>query len=410
MKLSLPRRRNLDTEASLPWKCDNLTPDLCNDLIHAEGVVQIRGIDVHYWRYESSSSSSSHRSGGVPIIVIHGGPGFPHNYMLPLKQQACRGRPVYFYDQAGCGKSIINASLSSSSSPSSSVANEYPWLLTTEYYSLEELPALIEHWDLRDYHIIGNSWGTVLSQFFALDARADALAGLRSMVLSGPLSDAGLYVDSQWSQEDGTLGSLPIYVQDRIRFLEGIGAYGSREYQDVVEVLTSQFTIRTAPYPDCFVDSSDTMNQEIYVGMQGESEFTVGGTLKTLNITKRLEDIRVPVLLSHGKYDTMRPAVVQAMLDKLPLAESVQLNRSGHISMIDEPREMNDAVADFFDRVEQGYRPSRQAGNGILIPLDELFTNVPIVLLILMLLFCVVAALRSKSKVRRETAAYTLLT
>jgi proline iminopeptidase len=410
MKLSLPRRRNLDTEASLPWKCDNLTPDLCNDLIHAEGVVQIRGIDVHYWRYESSSSTSSHRSGGVPIIVIHGGPGFPHNYMLPLKQQACRGRPVYFYDQAGCGKSIINASLSSSSSPSSSVANEYPWLLTTEYYSLEELPALIEHWDLRDYHIIGNSWGTVLSQFFALDARADALAGLRSMVLSGPLSDAGLYVDSQWSQEDGTLGSLPIYVQDRIRFLEGIGAYGSREYQDVVEVLTSQFTIRTAPYPDCFVDSSDTMNQEIYVGMQGESEFTVGGTLKTLNITNRLVDIRVPVLLSHGKYDTMRPAVVQAMLDKLPLAESVQLNRSGHISMIDEPREMNDAVADFFDRVEQGYRPSRQAGNGILIPLDELFTNVPIVLLILMLLFCVVAALRSKSKVRRETAAYTLLT
>lgn len=372
--------------------------------------MQIRGIDVHYWRYESSSSSSSHRSGGVPIIVIHGGPGFPHNYMLPLKQQACRGRPVYFYDQAGCGKSIINASLSSSSSSSSSVANEYPWLLTTEYYSLEELPALIEHWDLRDYHIIGNSWGTVLSQFFALDARADALAGLRSMVLSGPLSDAGLYVDSQWSQEDGTLGSLPIYVQDRIRFLEGIGAYGSREYQDVVEVLTSQFTIRTAPYPDCFVDSSDTMNQEIYVGMQGESEFTVGGTLKTLNITNRLVDIRVPVLLSHGKYDTMRPAVVQAMLDKLPLAESVQLNRSGHISMIDEPREMNDAVADFFDRVEQGYRPSRQAGNGILIPLDELFTNVPIVLLILMLLFCVVAALRSKSKVRRETAAYTLLT
>jgi proline iminopeptidase len=391
-------------------------PDLCDDLIVSEGDLRIRGIDVHYWRYESSSSSSSRRhgggSGGVPIIVIHGGPGFPHNYMLPLRQQACHGRPIYFYDQAGCGKSIINASSSSSSSSPTSVAEVYPWLLTVEYYSLEELPALIEHWNLSDYHIIGNSWGTVLSQFFALDARADALAGLRSMVLSGPVSDSGLYVDSQWSQVDGTLGSLPIYVQDRIRSLEEIGAYGSREYQDVVEVLTSQFTIRTAPYPDCFVDSSDTMNQEVYVGMQGESEFTIGGTLRTMNITHRLVDVRVPVLLSHGKYDTMRPAVVKAMLDKLPLAESVQLNRSGHISMIDEPREMNDAVTDFFDRVERGYQPSRQASDGILTPLGERFTrsNAPIVLLILMLLFCVVAALRSIAKVRRETADYTLLT
>ena len=205
------------------------------------------------------------------------------------------------------------------------------------------------------------------------------------MVLSGPISQAKLYIDSQWSQVDGTVGSLPLYVQDRIRFLEETRAYDSQEYQDIVGALTSQFTIRTTPQPDCFLDSFSKMNKEIYVGMQGESEFTIGGTLETLNITHRLVDVRVPVLLTHGKYDTMRPAVVQAMQDELPWAESIQLNRSGHETMIDEPKAMNDAVADFFDRVEWGYDPSQQASGGSL-PLDQFsWSNAPIALLLLML-------------------------
>ena len=268
---------------------------------------------------------------------------------------------------------------------------------------------------MTEYHVIGSSWGTILSQMFALDASAASLAGLRSMVLSGPLSQAKLYIDSQWSQVDGTVGGLPPYVQDRIRLLEETAAYDSREYQDIIGTLTSQFTIRTAPYPDCFLDSSDGMNEEIYVGMQGESEFTIGGTLRTLNITHRLVDVRVPVLLSHGKYDTMRPAVVQAMLDKLPRAESIQLNRSGHVSMIDEPGAMNDAVADFFGRVERGHVSARdrddRPSSGIS-PHDKLsWSYATIALLVSTVIIYAGVALRKKAEVRRRrTADYTPLT
>ena len=47
------------------------------------------------------------------IIIIHSKPGMTHNYMLTLKQLAyrrdCYGhtRDVYFYDQSGCGESIL---------------------------------------------------------------------------------------------------------------------------------------------------------------------------------------------------------------------------------------------------------------------------------------------------------------
>ena len=55
----------------------------------------------------------------------------------------------------------------------------------------------------------------------------------------------------------------------------------------------------------------------------------------------------------------MRPAVVQAMKEKLPRVEDIMFHKSGHLSMIDEPKVMNDAIADFFNRVEkqEGYRP-----------------------------------------------------
>eukprot|EP01046_Picozoa_sp_COSAG06_P051303 COSAG06_NODE_8341_length_2199_cov_1.301905_5_plen_81_part_00 len=44
-------------------------------------------------------------------------------------------------------------------------------------------------------------------------------------------------------------------------------------------MLTHHFTTRLVPYPDCFTDcfKPGQLNKEIYVGMQGASEFTLGG-------------------------------------------------------------------------------------------------------------------------------------
>jgi hypothetical protein len=42
---------------------------------------------------------------GLPLIVLHGGPGTAHDYMLSLADLAATGRPVIFYDQVGCGNS-----------------------------------------------------------------------------------------------------------------------------------------------------------------------------------------------------------------------------------------------------------------------------------------------------------------
>lgn len=77
--------------------------------------------------------------------------------------------------------------------------------------------------------------------------------------------------------------------------------------------------------------------------------------LGDLNLTSRLHEINVPVLLTHGKYDTMRPSTVKSIQDQLRVpSERVLFPHSGHVSMIDDPELMNDAVASFIRRVEMG--------------------------------------------------------
>ena len=87
------------------WTCDNLLYDTLCDLEVVEDSVEVSGVKMFYWVYQKHSPDSS--DSGLPVLMINGGPGLPHNYMLPLKQVACSGRKVIFYDQVGTGRSTI---------------------------------------------------------------------------------------------------------------------------------------------------------------------------------------------------------------------------------------------------------------------------------------------------------------
>jgi proline-specific peptidase len=341
------------------WSCDEINPNLCP--LHLEtGTFSVRSIDVHYWRYKREEPLPDDQTQlSLPIIALHGGPGWPHDYLLPLKQLACRSTSeIIFYDQAGAGKSRYQKE---------SLPHH---LLNAKYYSEEELPALIEHWNLEKYHVIGHSWGTMLAQLFALNAKNTS--GLQSLTLAGPLSDAKTYIDAQWDTKEGNLGSLPPFVQGRIQSLEKDAEYKSAEYKAITDVLTTFFTLRTAPPPDCFTKAETGANEEIYVGMQGASEFTLSGTLEGFNVTGRLHEINIPVLLTHGKYDTMRPSIVKIMENEIPFSERQMLPHSGHISMVDDAGLMNDLVADFLHRVEtNSFRSDNKVQDDALVAIGH---------------------------------------
>jgi len=274
----------------------------------------------------------------LPIILINGGPGAPHNYLLPMKVLACSGQKVIFYDQAGTGLSTVCPPGAPGSNPNDCLFTpDTSHLLTLEYYP-EEVAALVTELDLErtGFHVFGHSWGTIVATLYA----ASKPPGLRTVVLGGALASSKVYIDAQWDPEEGNLGTLPIAMQETIRMYEAEGAFLSPEYQAIAEELTSQFTVRTFPAPDCTY--SDTFNYRLYVIMQGPSEFsmTEDAVIADMDLSPQLRNISIPVLLTNGAFDTMRPPNIRQMVNEIEDVTTLMFPRSGHMTMVDQPLEM----------------------------------------------------------------------
>ena len=119
----------------------------------------------------------------LPTIVLHGGPGFTHDYMDPLKDLA-GNRPVIFYDQIGNGRSTR--------------LPDKP----TSFWSIDlfvaELENVIEFFGLVRYDIIGHSWGGMLAaEYAARHPRFLGFLGLHRMVLADSNPQRSLSIQSQ---------------------------------------------------------------------------------------------------------------------------------------------------------------------------------------------------------------------
>jgi proline-specific peptidase len=161
------------------------------------GTVKVRDMDIAYWKFEEEGTRKP------PVIGLHGGPAFTHNYILPLKLLAASGYPVILYDQAGCGMSTNGVN---------NPAESAPHLLTIEYY-VEELKELVSQLKLVEHYVFGSSWGSVLAQEYAVTLPK----GLLGLVLDGALSDGQTYIKTQWRDR---ISQLPSFTQKLLRKLE----------------------------------------------------------------------------------------------------------------------------------------------------------------------------------------------
>src|SRR5256886_7553011 len=99
--------------------------------------------------------------GPHPVVVLHGGPGAHHDYLLPQYDRLARGRTLLYYDQRGGGRSPVPRD------------TPVGW---REHVA--DLEALRDHWGLDRLALLGYSWGGLLALLYALahPARIDPLA------------------------------------------------------------------------------------------------------------------------------------------------------------------------------------------------------------------------------------------
>ena len=86
---------------------------------------------------------------------------------------------------------------------------------------------------------------------------------------------------------------------------------------------------------------------QIYNYMQGPSEFTISGTLKTYDVTHLLPTIKVPTLYTVGQFDEADPPTIRRFASLTPGATVEVIPGAAHITTWDAPDAMISAVRAF---------------------------------------------------------------
>jgi len=267
-------------------------------------------------------------AGMTPLVVVHGGPGCTHDYLLALAAIAENGRPVVHYDQLGGGRSTH-------------LPDRGGDFWTVQLF-LDELDNLLDSLGIADdYHLLGQSWGGMLGAEHAIRQPT----GLRSVVLSNSPASMAL-----WASEAKILrGELPPDVEATLDRHEADGTTEDPEYLAASQVYYDEHVCRVVPNPPEVVRTFEylTSDPTVYHTMNGPNEFFCIGTLKNWSVVERVQHIVAPTLLLSGRFDEATPATVQPFFDAIPDVRWEIFEASSHMPFIEERERYLSVVEDF---------------------------------------------------------------
>lgn len=253
---------------------------------------------------------------GVPLVVLHGGPGCTHNYVLSLARLAY-SRPVVHYDQLGCGKSTH-------------LRDADPGFWTVELF-LDELDNLLAHLGIAgEYDLLGQSWGGMLAAEHAVRRPP----GLRRLVIAD--SPASMQT---WSAEAGKLrAQLPDDVRAALERHEATGDYENPEYKAATDVFYARHVCRIVPNPPEVQATNQALADDptVYNAMNGPNEFHVVGSLRDWTVVDRLPAVEVPTLVVNGRYDEATDECVRPYVERIPGARHHRFENSSHMPHVEE--------------------------------------------------------------------------
>jgi proline iminopeptidase len=275
-------------------------------------VAGIRMIPVMGGKYKVWTKKMG--SGPLKVLLLHGGPGFTHQYLEAMESFLPEaGIEMYYYDQLGCGNSDIPDDVS---------------LWNTPRF-VEEVEEVRTALGLENFVLYGQSWGGMLSIEYALKYQHN----LRGLVISNMTAGIKAYL----RRTAEIAASLPEATRLKLEQLEAAEDYDNPEYERIMmEELYPLAICRCKPWPEPVMRAFRTANLQVYNTMQGKSEFVVTGYFKDWERWDDLHKITVKALTIGAEYDTMDPADLRRMAELMPNARAGICPNGSHLAMWDD--------------------------------------------------------------------------
>lgn len=271
-------------------------------------------------------------SGLTPLVLLHGGPGWTHQYMLPFKTlYESAGIPMVFYDQLGSGQSTH--------------LRDAPEGFWTVALFMDELENLLKHLGIADnFNLLGHSWGGVVAGDYATRIPN----GLKRLIISHSPSS----VPMLGAEINRLLEAFPKDFVDLVRKHERDGTQSSTEYKSaVLEFYRTHVYILPGPWPESLVSSLAAAEEDgtVFHAVVGPSPFCYTGTAKDWSIIDVLHNISCPTLIISGVNDEVTEPTVLPWFTNIPKVKWVELQNSTHLPMYEEPEKYFKVILDFLN-------------------------------------------------------------
>ncbi len=274
------------------------------------------------------------RAGAPRLLVLHGGPGADHRYLLPQMLRLAEQHDVVFYDQRGGGESR------------SAAREAITWRTQTE-----DLAAVIGELGLARAAVVGYSWGGLLAMLYlAEEATKASRMPPGRLALIDPAAVSRRY-RTAFEAEFARRNHLPAIAAERA----ALAASGLRS-TDPEAYRQRAFELSVAGY---FDDPSRARDLTPF-RVLGRVQQSVWASLDDYDLLPDLARARarlgVPALVVHGRQDPIPLASSSEAAEALG-AELVVIERCGHVPFVERPEAL-------FAALERFLGPSRAAGGG----------------------------------------------
>ena len=240
---------------------------------------------------------------GPEVVVLHGGPGAHHDYLLPQFDALAIGRKLRYYDQRGGGRSAVGRDVS------------VEW---REH--VRDLNGLIDHWGLAPATLLGYSWGGLLAILYSI-THPDKVGRL-ALVSPASITENER---AEFERRFAARALDPLISKRRHELKES----GLRQ-RDPAAYRQEAFELSVAPY---FADTERARDLTPF-RVTGRTQEAVWQSLAAYDLRDEVAQLSVPAIVVHGRHDPI-PLSSSELIASLLDAPLEICEESGHVPYIE---------------------------------------------------------------------------
>lgn len=270
-------------------------------ILERDGYASINGTEIYYKRIGS----------GEPIMIVHGGPGLEHGYLVPYFEPFSRQFEVIYFDQRLSGRSSADVDSSE---------------IRLDKF-VDDIEELRKELNLGKIHLVGHSWGGLLAMKYAIkyDSKLRSLTLLNSMAASSELKREEEKILAQKTSNE--------FVLQRQALLDS-ELFETNKPQAIEKLLLLSF--RSQFYDPSYADSLDFYVSDDYMARSQRLGHLMVD-IANYDLLAELSSLRIPTLLVYGAIEPAASVSGPILHSTIQNSKLVVIENAGHFPFVEQP-------------------------------------------------------------------------